>query len=427
MRSRVVAIGFVAACLAGAARAHAQAPAMQKISFADAIQRAIERNPSAAAAAAQILRADAFVRQARAATLLAVTGNVTSTTVNTSVKFDDTTVTPQTQVTATLDVSMPIYAPAAWARRTQAADQRDIATLGAVETRRQIAAAAAHAYLEVIADHRLVEGNTRARDAAKAHYDYAHTQLEAGRGSLLNELRAQQEMSSTEVLLEAVSLALYRAQEALGVVLVADGPVDTIDEPVFEVPAEPGLDEPAGLALARPDLRLFAAEAQAADRVVRDSGKDRLPAIQGIFTPQATYPSQFFLPSQSWRALVFLSVPVFDSGLRAGVKQEREASLDAARAASAGALTQARAEVRAARESIRRAERALASARAATGQAGRVLEIVTISFKAGASTNLEVIDAERRARDTDNAAAIAEDVLRRAKLDLLNALGRFPG
>jgi outer membrane protein TolC len=146
-----------------------------------------------------------------------------------------------------------------------------------------------------------------------------------------------------------------------------------------------------------------------------------------VFTPQVAHPSQFFLPSKTWSAVLLLSVPVFDSGLRAGFKQERQASLDAARADSAGALTQARAEVRAARESIRSAERAVASARAAAEQAGRVLEIVTISFKAGASTNLEVIDAERRARDTDNAAAIAEHVLRRAKLDLLNALGRFPG
>jgi len=424
MRRPLIAVALAVECLGSAARA--QAPP-QRVTFADAIQRAIERNPSAAVSAAQILRAEALVRQARAAARLAVTGNVTSTTLNTGVKFEDTTVTPQSQLAATLEVAMPLYAPATWARRAQAADQRDIATLGAAETRRQIAVAAAHAYLEVIANRRLVEGNERARDVAKAHYDYAHTQLEVGRGSLLNELRAQQELSTTEVVLEAVRLALYRAQEALGVVLVADGPMDAIDEPVFEVPAEAGLDEPAGLALARPDLRLFAAEAQAADRVVRDSAKDRLPAIQGIFTPQVTYPSQFFLPSKTWRAVVFLSVPVFDSGLRAGVRQEREASLDAARAASAGALTQARAEVRAARESIRSAERALASARAAAGQAGRVLEIVTISFKAGATTNLEVIDAERRARDTDNAAAIAEDVLRRAKLDLLSALGRFPG
>jgi outer membrane protein TolC len=428
MRSLVLAImiTIAIACL-GAEPAFAQAPAIPRIAFADAVQRAIERNPSAAVAAAQILRADALVRQARAATLLAVTGGLTSTTVSTSVKFEETTVTPQTQLTGTIDVAMPLYAPAAWARRAQAADQRDIATIGAAETRRQIAVAAAQAYLEVIANHRLVEGNVRARDAAKAHYDFSHTQLEAGRGSLLNELRAQQELSSTEVLLEAVRLALYRSQEALGVVLVADGPMDALDEPVFEVPAEPALDEPAALLLARTDLRLFTAREQAADRVLRDSYKDRLPVVQGLFTPQVTHPSQFFLPSRTWRAVLFLSIPIFDSGLRSGQKQERQASLDAARADSAGALTQARAEVRAARESIRSAERAVASARAAASQAGRVLEIVTISFKAGASTNLEVIDAERRARDTDNAAAIAEDVLRRAKLDLLSSLGRFPG
>ena len=83
--------------------------------------------------------------------------------------------------------------------------------------------------------------------------------------------------------------------------------------------------------------------------------------------------------------------------------------------------------MRAARESVRSSDRASAAARAAADQARRVLEIVTVSFKAGATTNLEVIDAERRARDTDNAAAIAEDVLRRAQLDLLSALGRFPG
>jgi outer membrane protein len=426
IRRSTLAVAAALVCLAGG-RTSAQGPAMPRVTFADAVQRAIARNPSAAVAAAQILRADALVRQARAATLLAVTGNVSSTTAGTTVTFEDTTVTPRTQVTASLDVAMPLYAPAAWARKAQAADQKDVATLGAAETRRQIAVAAALAYLEVVANHRLVEGNERARVAAKAHYDFAHTQLEAGRGSLLNELRAQQELSSTEVLLEAVSLALYRSQEALGVVLAADGPMDTLGEPVFEVPADIGIDEPTGLALARPDLRLFSAQEQAADRVVRDSFKDRLPVVQGVFTPQATYPSQFFLPSKTWRAVLFLSVPVFDSGLRAGFKQERQASLDAARADSAGALMQARAEVRAARESIRSAARAVASARAAAEQAGRVLEIVTISFKAGASTNLEVIDAERRARDTDNAAAIAEDVLRRAKLDLLNALGRFPG
>jgi outer membrane protein TolC len=68
----------------------------------------------------------------------------------------------------------------------------------------------------------------------------------------------------------------------------------------------------------------------------------------------------------------------------------------------------------------------LANARAAADQAQQVVNIVNVSFRAGASTNIEVIDAERRARDADTASAVAEDTLRRARLELLTALGRFP-
>ncbi len=55
-----------------------------------------------------------------------------------------------------------------------------------------------------------------------------------------------------------------------------------------------------------------------------------------------------------------------------------------------------------------------------------MVDIVNISYRAGAATNIEVIDAEGRARNADTAVAVAEDDLRRAKLDLLAALGRFP-
>ena len=71
-------------------------------------------------------------------------------------------------------------------------------------------------------------------------------------------------------------------------------------------------------------------------------------------------------------------------------------------------------------------ERSLASTRAAAEQARQVVNITNISCRAGAATNIEVIDAERSARDADTAVAIAEDLLRRARLELLNALGRFP-
>jgi outer membrane protein TolC len=105
---------------------------------------------------------------------------------------------------------------------------------------------------------------------------------------------------------------------------------------------------------------------------------------------------------------------------------ERQAALDISRATFANALTTASSEVRAARESIASAQRALVSGRAAADQAHQVVDIVNVSFRAGGTTNIEVIDAERRARDADTTVTIAEDTLRRARLDLLTALGRFP-
>jgi outer membrane protein TolC len=176
----------------------------------------------------------------------------------------------------------------------------------------------------------------------------------------------------------------------------------------------------------RPDLKVFALQQQAAERILDDSSKDRLPYLEAAVQPVTTYPAQFFAPQNSARLLLQVSVPIFDSGLRQGQKVERQAGLDISRATLARALTTARSEVRAAREAVASAGRGLTSARAAADLAQQVVDIVNISFRAGAATNIEVIDAEGRARDADTAVGSAEDILRRARLELLTALGRFP-
>jgi outer membrane protein TolC len=412
---------------------HAQAPTpTERVTFEQAIDRAVRNNPSAAVAAAGILRAEGLIRQARSSTLLQVTGSVQTTTLNRGVEFQDATVTPRHQVTGSMTLDMPIVAAAGWARRAQAQDERVVAELSAAETRRQISLAAADAYLSVIAQRRVVEGNVRARDTARAHFDLA-TELERrGTGSRLNALRAQQQLSTFERLLESSTLAVYRSQEALGVLLVADGPVDVVDEPSFALPADAASVGTTNTALtpvllqSRPDLRLFAGQQQAAARVLRDSAKDRWPSLNALFLPQSVYPSQFFVSANSWRFLLQANVPIFDSGERSSRRVQRQAALDVAQANLTTAVTQASSQVRAAREAVASGERALTSARAAADQAQQVVNIVNISFSAGAATNIEVIDAERSARDADTAVAAAEDTLRRARLDLLLALGRFP-
>src|SRR5947207_5702782 len=138
--------GFTFAIVVLATVAHAQTPVVvERVTFQQAIDRAIANNPSAAVAAAGILRAEGLLAQARAGSLLQVTGNIQTTTLNKGVAFQGATVQPRSQLTASLTVDQPIVAAAAWARRAQARDNVQIAELTAVETRRQIGLATADA------------------------------------------------------------------------------------------------------------------------------------------------------------------------------------------------------------------------------------------------------------------------------------------
>jgi outer membrane protein TolC len=318
---------------------------------------------------------------------------------------------------------MPLYAPALWARRTQAEDQQRVAQASADDVRRQVAVATAQAYLTVVAAHRVVEAQQRSVDTAKAFFDYANERLKAGASSRLNALRAQQTLSADEALLEQAMLARYRTQEALGVLLAMDGPVDSAGEPVFEIPPQESSATAFDL---RTDLKLFGLELDAARRVLADSSKEWHPVLNGVFEPVFQQPGSVFTPEASWRALLQFSVPLFDSGLRKSRRLERQAYVQQAEATLGAARRDAQSEIRAAYESVRRSERVLERTREAAGQAAQVLEITNISFRAGATTNIEVIDAQRRARDADTGVAVAEDGVRQARLALLDALGRFP-
>jgi len=419
---RVITAGPALLLLASTALAQAPPP-METVTLEQAVERAIKNNPTVAQASQDILRAEGLLQQARAATRPYLTAGLSTLVNSTERRFDDVVTSPRTQATLTAQLGMPVLAASRWAAAAQARDQVEIADLSTANTRTDIAVSTAQAYLAVIAAKREVEVQQRALDTSLAHLDYARRRLEAGAGTRLNELRAGSEMATNEARLETAQLAVRRAQEALGVLIVSDGPADTAGDPVFVIP--PIADEAGWMAL-RPDLRLFTAEERAADRVWKDSSKDWFPTAIATFDPQSLVPASIFSSARSWRFLVSFSAPVFDSGQRRGQKRVREASYNLARLTLTGRQIEARSEVRMAQEAVRRTERVLTSLRSAANQADEVLKITTFAFEAGATTNLEVIDAQRQARDADTNAVLAEHALRRAQLDLLTALGRFP-
>jgi outer membrane protein len=206
--------------------------------------------------------------------------------------------------------------------------------------------------------------------------------------------------------------------------VAADGPVDAAAEPSFEVPPPTVPDRE--LVTNRRDVQAIIARQSAAQRVASDAWKDNLPSVTALFSPQVLAPSGLFSDARSWRASVMFSVPLFDSGQRRGLARERQTFVDLVVAERAQAEREAASEIRAAREAVSATERALEHARRAAQQAGEVVQITDVAFREGATTNIEVIDAQRRARDAETAAAIAEDAVRRARLELLAATGRFP-
>jgi HAE1 family hydrophobic/amphiphilic exporter-1 len=417
----VAPVVLVALALATPAFAQTQPP-VETVTFDEAIARALEKNPTVAIAATNILRSEALFQQARSATQPRVTGSITNTTLDTGREFDGLTVQPQNQSLFGLNATLP-FSATSWAARAQAMDQVEIARLSVADTRRQIAVATGSAYLAVIAQKRQVEVSLTAIETARSQLDYNRRRREGGVGSRLNELRSAQLLAATEAGLEVLRFNVARAQEALGVLLAANGPVDVSGEPSFEIPQEVSENE---WLPSRPDVRIVTAQRLANERIVNDSRKDWWPAAAVTFGPQLLTPAGLFQPSRTWSLSLQLSQPIFEGGERRSRRRQREALFQASTFSLEQLQIEARSEVRTARAAVAARERALASARRASEAANEVLKITIIAFDAGSTTNIEVIDAQRSARDQELLVALAEDAVRLARLDLLVALGRFP-
>lgn len=409
------AIGII-----GADVAWAQQPPTRTVEFQEAVDLAVTRNPTVAGAATSIARAEALMQQARAALMPVVAASVGTVTFNAARGFEDTVTQPRSQATFGLNASMPLLAPEARARVGQGRDQIDVATLATAEVRQQVAVAAAHAYLGVVAARRQVEVNTNAIDSARAHLDFAQRRLEGGAGSRLNQLRAAQALSRDEAQLENAAFALEQAREALGLLLTEEAPVDAGAEPAFDVLETDGMTWMSD----RPDIQLQARTIEATRRVLEDSWRAWLPTASVSFVPQVVAPASVFSPSRTWQLSFNLSQRIFDRRPAAD-KAVRQVALSQALFVQQEVELRARSEERLARQALRSSERILATSRLAAEQAEEVLTITTSAFELGATTNIEVIEAQRSARDAGIAAAFAEDAARRARFELLVALGRF--
>ena len=409
----------------------AAALAQEKLTFEEAVRRAVSRNPTALIAAQEIRRAEGILKEARAPSLPFLTGYGVGTRLDNArcnpspCAPGQTPFIPRDQLSANIQLAVPLFAPQRWLFWAHAGDQVDIARTSLEDARRFVGVATARTYITVIAEHRLVRITQQARDNAKAHLDDAHARFEVGSGNRLDQVRAGQELSTDEAQLAEAEANLVRAREALGVLVGAEGPIEVEEQ--IQLPALPAPEEALKEAEEdRPDVRASQQRAEAARKVLRDSWADYLPLLSAVVQPFYTSPATPTLPTTGWQAQLVLTLPLFDGGARYGLQRERSALYEESKVQLEGLLRQARSDVRSAFEAVRRADESVRSSRMAARLAHEALDMTMLAYREGATNDLEVVDAERRARDADVAALSAEDTARQARIDLLSASGRFP-
>ncbi|HEX2660973.1 MAG TPA: TolC family protein, partial [Polyangia bacterium] len=217
--------------LVGLVRSARAEDAPERITLVEALTRARTQQPSLAIAQQEIERTEGLLREARAAELPALLGTGLFT------RLDHDRVTSSglkiggaNQWNASLSLSVPLLVPTAWSGVSRAKDDRNQARINVDDVSRQLAATVARAYLGVLLERRQVAVAERARDTARAHFEFAHTRLAGGLGTSLDEARAEQELRTDEARVATLRTALARARAALATALSSDHPLDVVDD-----------------------------------------------------------------------------------------------------------------------------------------------------------------------------------------------------
>ncbi len=396
---------------------------LEILDFKAAVDRALTRNPSIAIAQRDVRRAEGMVSEMRAGWLPSLSASAAYTRLDDERVLGTRVIAARDQLAAGLLLSVPLVAAQRWTQTAHARDDVEIAHLGTSDAERTLAIALARTYIGVVTQRRLVDAAVRALATAIAHKKFALQRFEGGHGNRLDALRAAEEAATAGAQVTAATAQLLRGQEALGVLVGSDVPVDA--DVGFSLPSTADVSPEAAEDL-RSDIKVARRQLSAADQIVNDEWTSYVPSLTGTFVPFLQRPGTPSTPDSGWQAQLLLTFPLFDGGLRAAQRRQHASALEKRRLGLQGIVRQARADMRVAHESAVLSRAAAESAREASQAATEALSLSTFAYKEGATTNIEVVDAERRARDAAARATIADDASLQAQLDVLIATGRFP-
>jgi len=382
------------------------------------------RSPRLPAAAAAVERAEAAARLARAGWMPSLRGQATYTRIDDERVLGDRVLVPQDASNAALVLNAPLLDAARWRVSARARDAVGSERLRAADVERRLALRLGEAYLNVLLQRRAVEVAERAVETSRTQLDIAQRRRAGGVGTRLEEVRAEREVRDNQGRSALARAALTAAQEALGAVAGAGEPLDAEKPP--PLPALPRLAAALSELKHRPDVAALTRDVQISQRAVDDGWLDWVPTLGLTATPYLQTPSTATQPERGWQAQLALTVPLFDGGFRGAVQRDRRAPLGEAKAALDEVLLEAGAVLRATAGELVHREQALQDTQASASLADESLQLARTAFREGVGTQVDLIEAERSARDAATAVAVATFDRDRTRLVFLLATGRLP-
>ncbi|WFU09018.1 efflux transporter outer membrane subunit [Rhizobium sp. CB3090] len=259
-------------------------------------------------------------------------------------------------------------------------------------------------------------------------------QLDAGAASRLDVVQAEGLVNSTLSTIPGLEINYRQAVHHIATLL--NVPSQTIiaqlqgggSQPVFRGRVDTGV--PADLIRNRPDIRIAERNLAAATAQIGVAEAQLYPTITlgGSISPSYIHTNSISGGLTTWSFGPSLTLPIFDGGrLRANVKSAESTSREEYIVWKQTVLSGVE-EVENALSAVSRDAQTVAALRAQVKSYQEALELSTASYKDGASSLLDVLDAQRNVSDAQNslAQAVQQSAIDYIKLNVAIGAGYVP-